>query len=107
QPKFIVPSIRVAQAAGADVSGLTLACALWCRYCAGTTESGTAIAPNDPDWGRLTARAALARENPQAWLDMAEVYGSLGQDEFADEDLAFAESVLTDYHSQLQQEDTV
>jgi mannitol 2-dehydrogenase len=80
QPKFIVPSIRDGLAAGRDVAGLVLLSALWCRYCHGTSESGAMIAANDPNWSMLTARAALARDTPQAWLDMAEVYGPLGQD---------------------------
>jgi len=80
QPKFIIPSIRDGLAAGRDVSGLILLSALWCRYCAGTTEAGVPIAPNDSNWGRLQARATLARENPAAWLAMPEVYGDLAQD---------------------------
>lgn len=80
QPKFIVPSIRDGLAQGRDVTGLILLSALWCRYCAGTTENGTPIAPNDPNWHMLTARAADARLRPQAWLEMTDVYGPLGQD---------------------------
>jgi mannitol 2-dehydrogenase len=80
QPKFIVPSIRDGLAAGRPVEGLVLLSALWCRYCAGTSDSGAAIEPNDPNWDILTARAAEARTRPQAWLDLAEVYGPMGQD---------------------------
>lgn len=80
QPKFIIPSIRDALAAGGDAAGLILLSALWCRYCAGTTEAGTAIAANDPNWDRLHARAMAAREHPAQWLAMAEVYGDLAQD---------------------------
>ncbi len=78
QPKFIVPSIRDALAAGGSVDGLALVSALWCRYCFGTTDSGTAIPPNDPNWDRLTALAAAARDRPEAWLGMTEIYGDLG-----------------------------
>ncbi|MCS0502798.1 mannitol dehydrogenase family protein [Ancylobacter mangrovi] len=81
QPKFIVPSIRDNRAAGRLPRGLILGTALWCRYCAGTTDSGTVIAPNDPNWEALTARAREARQNPAAWLAMGEVYGDLGADE--------------------------
>ena len=80
QPKFIVPSIRDGLASGRSVNGLILLSALWCRYCAGTTDSGAVIAPNDPNWDTLTRRAAEARTRPQAWLEMAEVYGNIGQD---------------------------
>ncbi|MCS0495763.1 mannitol dehydrogenase family protein [Ancylobacter sp. MQZ15Z-1] len=81
QPKFIVPSIRDNRVAGRLPRGLILGTALWCRYCAGTTDSGTVIAPNDPNWEALTARAREARQNPAAWLAMGEVYGDLGADE--------------------------
>ncbi|AMY67540.1 mannitol dehydrogenase family protein [Frigidibacter mobilis] len=79
QPKFIIPTIRDVLAAGAEPTGLILLSALWCRYCAGTTESGAVIAPNDPNWEMLTARAARARDEPAEWLAMREVYGDLGE----------------------------
>ncbi len=79
QPKFIIPSIRDAIASSGKMRGLILLSALWCRYCHGTTESGAVIAPNDPNWDRLQSQSALARQNPEAWLQMAEIYGDLGQ----------------------------
>jgi mannitol 2-dehydrogenase len=79
QPKFIAPSIRDALAAGGSVEGLALVSALWCRYCHGETDSGTVIAPNDPDWDRLVERSRAARHNPAAWLEMTAVYGDLRQ----------------------------
>ncbi len=79
QPKFIVPSIRDALAAGHKAEGLTLLCALWCRYCYGLTEAGETIAPNDPNWDALQARAQDARANPAAWIEMDQVYGDLAQ----------------------------
>ncbi|ETX29790.1 mannitol dehydrogenase family protein [Roseivivax isoporae] len=85
QPKFILPSVADALGRGGPVEGLALASALWCRYCAGTTDSGAVIAPNDPNWDRLTDAAQAARTDPQAWLGMREVYGTLGEDRrFAD-----------------------
>jgi mannitol 2-dehydrogenase len=80
QPKFIVPSIRDALAAGGSVEGLTLVSALWCRYCYGQTDSGTPITPNDPDWAALVARSKAAKDRPLAWLEMTAVYGDLGKD---------------------------
>lgn len=80
QPKFIIPTIGDRLAQGLPVEGLALESALWCRYCAGTTDSGAVIAPNDPDWDRLTAAAQAARTDPQAWLGMADIYGATGQD---------------------------
>ncbi|QIB33557.1 mannitol dehydrogenase family protein [Ancylobacter pratisalsi] len=106
QPKFILPSIRDNRAAGRVPKGLILGTALWCRYCAGSTDSGTVIEPNDPNWDALTARALRARDEPAHWLAMSEVYGELGQD--AEVVAAFAaaldalwsrgaRAVLTDY----------
>ena len=79
QPKFVVPTIRDRLAAGAPVAGLALESALWCRYCFGETEGGETIAPNDPDWDRLQARARAARDEPHAWLALDGVYGDVGR----------------------------
>lgn len=77
QPKFIIPSIQDVIAKNGDASGLILLSALWCRYCYGTTENGTAIVPNDPNWDRLKTCAIQARDNPAVWLSMREIYGDL------------------------------
>jgi mannitol 2-dehydrogenase len=79
QPKFIVPPIRDNLAKGGVADGLALLSALWCRYCHGTTDSGAVIAPNDPNWDRLTALSAEAKADPARWLSMQEVYGDLAQ----------------------------
>ncbi len=80
QPKFIIPTIADRLAAGQSVDGLALESALWCRYCAGVTDSGKVIEPNDPNWDRLTETAQQARNDPSAWLNMAEIYGATGRD---------------------------
>lgn len=77
QPKFIIPSIADRLARGLPVEGLALESALWCRYCEGVTDSGAAIAPNDPNWDRLQAAALAAREDPAAWLGMRDIYGAV------------------------------
>lgn len=77
QPKFIVPSIRDNLAAGRVPEGLALLSALWCRYCAGTTDSGAVTPPNDPAWEALTARARAARADPALWLAQPAVYGDV------------------------------
>ena len=79
QPKFIVPVVRDQLAAGGGINGLALESALWCRYCFGTTESGKAIAANDPSWDLLTATACKAKADPSAWLAMDAVYGDAGK----------------------------
>lgn len=78
QPKFILPTIDARLSAGQPVDGLALESALWCRYCYGTTDNGAAIPPNDPNWDRLTAQARLAKDTPQQWLKMTDIYGDLG-----------------------------
>ena len=77
QPKFIIPSALDRVKREQKATGLSLVSALWCRYCYGTTDSGAEIAPNDPNWDRLTAQARLARTNPTAWLTMRDIYGEL------------------------------
>lgn len=91
QPKFILPTVRDRLEAGASVDGLALESALWCRYCYGETESGTAIEPNDPSWARLVSVAREARHTAGAWLGMRDVYGHLGDD--ARFSSAFSESL--------------
>ena len=80
QPKFIIPSVRDAQAAGGKVERLALVSALWCRYCCGETDTGTLIPPNDPNWVFLQAQSKAARFDPLVWLRMKPVYGDLADD---------------------------
>ncbi|HVL20605.1 MAG TPA: mannitol dehydrogenase family protein [Amaricoccus sp.] len=75
QPKFVIPSIADRLAQGLPVDGLALESALWCRYCAGTTDSGAVIEPNDPAWDRLTETAQRAKADSSAWLGMRDIYG--------------------------------
>lgn len=79
QPKFIIPTALDRVNENSLLTGLALVSALWCRYCYGTTDSGTLIEPNDPNWDRLTTQAQKARENPVAWLEMSDIYGDLAK----------------------------
>ena len=79
QPKYILPSIRDRLRENASVDGLALESALWCRFCAGSTDSGKAIAASDKRWNDLNARAARAPNDPEAWLGLGDVYGDAGQ----------------------------
>jgi len=79
QPKFIIPTIADRLKAGKGIAGLALESALWCRYCFGTTDSGAAIEPNDPNWDRMQATAKAARSDPGAWLAMEDIYGDVGR----------------------------
>ena len=78
QPGFIVPSIRDGFAAGTSVNGLALVSALWARYCRGTREDKTIVAPNDPNWADLSLCATEAEHIPAKWLAMRQFYGDLG-----------------------------
>lgn len=77
QPKFILPVIQDRLDLDEPIEGLALESALWCRYCAGTTQSGAVIDDNDPDWKRLNATAKRAKEDPSLWLKMDDIYGQL------------------------------
>src|SRR5271169_3472561 len=79
QPKFILPSAADRLKAGGSVNGLALVSALWCRYCFGETESGKAIAPNDPSWDRLQKAAKPARSDPLAFLILGDIFGGLAE----------------------------
>jgi mannitol 2-dehydrogenase len=81
QPKFIVPVIADNLKAGRSVSGLALESALWCRYCAGTTDSGKVIDANDPVWPRLQALSVKSKDDPMQWLTMDDIYGDVAKDE--------------------------
>jgi mannitol 2-dehydrogenase len=81
QPKFILPTLRDALATGADVSGLALEVALWCRYCARVDEAGNEIAPNDDNHVVLKSLADEAKGRPVAFLENTAVFGDLAQNE--------------------------
>ncbi|MEM9393314.1 MAG: mannitol dehydrogenase family protein [Pseudomonadota bacterium] len=82
-PGFLLPSVHDALAVNAGVTGLALAEAFWARMCAGTREDGSDIAPNDPNWARLTGAAQAARNDPVIWLRQTALYGDLADTRFA------------------------
>ncbi len=77
QPKFILPTLRDALAAGKPLDGLALEVALWCRYCSGTDEAGNDIPPNDEQVTELKAKALDARDRPAAFLEIPGIFGDL------------------------------
>ncbi|WP_439624235.1 mannitol dehydrogenase family protein [Shinella sp.] len=79
QPKFILPSTADRLARGEDVTGLALVSALWCHYLAGTTDSGKPIPLNDPNADRIQAAASAAKDNPQAFLALDDIFGAVAQ----------------------------
>jgi mannitol 2-dehydrogenase len=77
QSGFVVPSVRSALAQGTSVNGLALVSALWARYCDGTREDGSTVAPNDPHWETLHGLARQAKDTPLVWLEQRQFYGDL------------------------------
>ncbi|WP_262266444.1 mannitol dehydrogenase family protein [Microvirga yunnanensis] len=77
QPKFILPSTRDRLRSGADVAGLALESALWCRYCAGRCETGEAFLLDDPNAERLTPAALAAKDDPGAFLALRDIFGDI------------------------------
>jgi mannitol 2-dehydrogenase len=77
QPKFILPSTWDRLKAGADVTGLALEAALWCRYCAATTDAGAPITLDDPNAARLMPAARAAKDNPAAFLGLRDIFGDI------------------------------
>lgn len=71
QPKFIVPIAKSNLENGRGVDGLALVSAMWCTYCLRDE-------PNDPQFDRFHETANKAREDPKCWLDMTDVYGTVG-----------------------------
>jgi mannitol 2-dehydrogenase len=79
QPKFILPSAADRIRRGEGVEGLSLVSAFWCRYCTGESDSGRAIPPNDAAAARLAKAARQARNDPNAFLALSDIFGDTGQ----------------------------
>ena len=77
QPKFILPSTRDRLKAGGDVTGLALESALWCRYCAGTTDTGDVVRLDDPNAARLVPAALAAKDDPATFLGLRDIFGDV------------------------------
>jgi mannitol 2-dehydrogenase len=77
QPKFILPVTRDRLKSGADVTGLALESALWCRYCAALRDSGEPFQLDDPNAARLIPAALAAKDNPAAFLSLRDIFGDL------------------------------
>ncbi len=81
QPKFILPVTRDRLNAGQDVRGLALVSALWCKYCAGVSDSGNPIEIGDENAERLTEVALATKTNPLAFLELKETFGDVAENE--------------------------
>lgn len=94
QPKFILPSTRDRLAKGEDIVGLSLVSALWCRYFAGTSDSGREIVFNDASADKLHEAAVKARDNPEAFLAFDEIFGEVSSSELFRKRFAHALATL-------------
>jgi mannitol 2-dehydrogenase len=79
QPKFILPSTADRLARNEDIIGLSLVSALWCRYFAGTTDSGKEIVFNDASAERLHKAALQAKTDPAAFLAFDDIFGTVAK----------------------------
>ena len=80
-PKFILPSTLDNLEQGRDIVGLSLVSALWCRYFAGTTDSGKEIVFNDASADRLHEAALKAKTDPMAFLAFEDIFGEVAKSE--------------------------
>jgi len=80
-PKFVLPTVREALAAGRSTRLLSLAVAGWLRYLSGTDEQGKPFVIDDPRAETLQALARQGKENPRPLLGLSEIFGDLGQSE--------------------------
>ncbi len=80
-PKFLLPSVVEARAAGSPYRLLTLATAGWFRYLLGEDEQGAPIPIEDQMVDQLRALAAEGKEDPRPLLRMQSLFGDLAHDE--------------------------
>jgi len=78
-PKFLLPSIAEALAAGRPCRLLTLAVAGWFRFLTGEDEQGNTIPIDDQLVGTLQPLARQGREDPRPLLTVHSLFGDLGQ----------------------------
>ncbi|KQQ60958.1 mannitol dehydrogenase [Rhizobium sp. Leaf311] len=94
QPKFILPSTADRLEKGDDIVGLSLVSALWCRYFAGTSDSGAQIVFNDASAERLQAAAIKAKDDPMAFLALTDIFGDVAKSELFQKRFAHALKTL-------------
>jgi mannitol 2-dehydrogenase len=94
QPKFILPSTADRLEKGDDIVGLSLVSALWCRYFAGTSDSGAQIVFNDASAERLQAAALKAKDDPMAFLALDDIFGDVSKSDLFQKRFAHALKTL-------------
>jgi mannitol 2-dehydrogenase len=84
-PKWLLPVVRHQLRHGGSVAFAAAIVASWARYAGGVDEHGAAIEIVDRRRDEITALAARAEENPQAFISNRELFGDLAdQARFAD-----------------------
>ena len=78
-PKFLLPSLHEALAAGRPTTLLTLALAGWFRYLRGKDEQGRPYTIDDPRAAELQALARQGGTDPRPLLGLTDLFGDLGQ----------------------------
>ena len=79
QPKFILPAVIDALAAGKPVDGFALEIALWCRYCLAEDEQGNLIDVKDLKAADLFQFSESSKTRSDAFIDNIDVFGSIGK----------------------------
>jgi mannitol 2-dehydrogenase len=93
-PKFLLPSIHEALAAGRPHRLMTLALAGWLRFLTGVDEQGQVIPIDDALAGVLQPLALQGREDPRPLLTLHNLFGDLDQHSEFVEELAQALHML-------------
>ncbi|MEC7691758.1 MAG: mannitol dehydrogenase family protein [Pseudomonadota bacterium] len=78
-PKFILPITQANVDSEGSITGTSLVIALWCRYCAYTADAANNTVLNDEQASRLQKLALEAKNMPEAFLGMDDVFGPLGK----------------------------
>lgn len=80
-PKFLLPALHDAVAAGRPHRWLTLALAGWLRYLFGTDDHGHEIPVQDAREAQLRVLAVAGRDDPRLLLSQQDIFGDLGTHE--------------------------
>ena len=76
-PKFLLPALHAALAAGGPHRCLTLALAGWLRYLTGVDDQGETFDLQDARAAELQPLAVAGRDDPRSLLDKRDLFGDL------------------------------
>lgn len=78
-PKFLLPVVRDQLRLGGPIIRSALVLAAWSRFLEGVADDGEALAPVDKRLDGLRGAVSAELSSPGAFLDMAPVFGGLGE----------------------------